>query len=215
MENPIDRGPWRATVHRVTNSWTWLKWLNTHTHGGIVICAWQHIFVWCESKAYSRPVFDYTVCLQSYTVNVRIMLHIQSISSVAQWCLTLRLHGLQHASLPCPSPTPGPCSNSGPSSLWCHPIISSSVVLFSCLQSCPASESFPMSQFFTSGGQNIGVSASASVLPVNIQDWFPLGWTGWISLQYLVTYSYIHKYKTIGKTCYKNHSGEKEWEYNT
>ena len=79
MENPIDRGPWRATVHRVTNSWTWLKWLNTHAHGGIVICAWLHIFVWCESKAYSRPVFDYTVCLQSYTVNVRIMLHIQSV----------------------------------------------------------------------------------------------------------------------------------------
>ena len=215
MENPIDRGPWRATVHRVTNSWTWLKWLNTHAHGGIVICAWLHIFVWCESKAYSRPVFDYTVRLQSYTVNVRIMLHIQSISSVAQWCLTLRLHGLQHASLPCPSPTPGPCSNSCPSSLWCHPIISSSVVLFSCLQSCPASGSFPISQFFTSGGQNIGVSASASVLPVNIQNWFPLGWTGWISLQSLVTYSYIHKYKTIGKTCYKNHRGEKEWEYNT
>ena len=92
-------------------------------------------------------------------------------------------HGLQHASLPCPSPTPGACSNSCPSSGWCHPTISPSVVPFSSrLQSFPASGSFPMSQFFTSSGQSIGVSASASVLPVNIQDWFPW-WTGWISLQ--------------------------------
>ena len=83
MENPIDRGPWRATVHRVANSWTWLKWLSMHAHGGKVICAWLHIFVWCESKAYSRPVLDYTVYLQSYTVNVRIMLHIQSVQSLS------------------------------------------------------------------------------------------------------------------------------------
>ena len=92
-------------------------------------------------------------------------------------------HGLQHASLLCPSPTPGAYSNSCPSSQWCHSTISSSVVPFSHLQSFPASGSFPVSQFFTSGGQNIGVSASASVLPMNIQDWFPLGRTGWISLQ--------------------------------
>ena len=84
--------------------------------------------------------------------------------------------GLQHARLPCPSPTPRACSNSCPSSQWCHPTISSSVIPFSSrLQSFPASGSFPMSQFFTSGGQNIGVSVSASVLPMNIQDWFPLG----------------------------------------
>ena len=83
----------------------------------------------------------------------------------------------------CPSPTPGVYSNSGPLSRWCHPTISSSVIPFSSrLQSLPASGSFPMSPFFTSGGQSIGVSASASVLPVNVQDWFPLGWTGWISL---------------------------------
>ena len=82
------------------------------------------------------------------------------------------------------TPTPGACSNSCPSSQWCHPTISSSVVPFSsCLQSFPASGSFPMSQFFTSGGQSIAVSASTSVIPMNIQDWFPLGWTGWISLQ--------------------------------
>ena len=93
-------------------------------------------------------------------------------------------HGLQHARLPCPSPAPTACSNSCPSRWWCHPAISSSVVPFSsCLQSFPASGTFPMSQFFTSDGQNLAASASASVLPMNIQDWFPLGWTGWISLQ--------------------------------
>ena len=95
---------------------------------------------------------------------------------------SLRPHGLQHARLPCPSPTPGDCSNSCPSSQWCHPTISSSVIPFSsCLQPFPASGSFPVSQFFVSGGQSI--RASASVLPKNIQDWFPLGLTGWISLQ--------------------------------
>ena len=96
----------------------------------------------------------------------------------------LRPHGLQHARPPCPSPTPGVYSNSYPLSLWCHATISSSVIPFSsCLQSFPASESFQMSQFFVSGGQSIGGSASASVLTMNIQDWFPLGWNGWISLQ--------------------------------
>ena len=93
-------------------------------------------------------------------------------------------HGLQHTRPPCPSPTPGLYSNSCPLSRWCHPTISSSVAPFSsCHQSFPASGSFQMSQFFTSGGQTIRISASASVLPVNIQDWFPLGRTGWISLQ--------------------------------
>ena len=105
-------------------------------------------------------------------------------SSVAQSCPTLPPHGLQHARLPCPSPTPGACSNSCPSTWGCHPTISSSVVPFSsCLQSFPASASFPMSQFFTSGGQSIGASASASVLLMNIQDRFPLGLTGLISLK--------------------------------
>ena len=96
---------------------------------------------------------------------------------------SLRPHGLQHARLPCPSPTPGACSNSCPLNRWCHPTVSSSVIPFSShLQSFPASRSFLMSQFFTSGGQSIGVSASASVLPMNIQGWFPLGWTGLVSL---------------------------------
>ena len=97
---------------------------------------------------------------------------------------SLQPHGLQHASPPCTSPTPGTYSNSCPLHRWCHPTISSSVVPFSSwLQSFPASGSFQISQFFTSGVQNIGVSASASVFPVNIQDWFPLGLTGLISLQ--------------------------------
>ena len=92
-------------------------------------------------------------------------------------------HELQHARPPSPLPTPGVYSNSCPLSLWCHPTVSSSVVPFSsCPQSLPASGSFPMSQSFASGGQSIGASASASVFPMNIQDWSPLGWIGWVSL---------------------------------
>ena len=97
---------------------------------------------------------------------------------------SLQPHELWHARPPCPSSTPGVYSNSCPSSRWCHPTISSSVILFcSCLQSFPGSGFFQMSQLFASGGQSIGVSASASVMPMNIQDWFPLRWTGWTSLQ--------------------------------
>ena len=97
---------------------------------------------------------------------------------------SLQPHRLQHTRLPCPSPTPRAYSNSCPLHWWCHPVISPFVIpFFSCFQSCPASGIFPMSQFFTSSGQSIRVSASASVLPKNIQDWFPLGLTGWISLQ--------------------------------
>ena len=93
-------------------------------------------------------------------------------------------HGLQHARPPCPSPTPRVYSNSCPLNQWCHPTISSSVIPFSsCPQSFPASGSFQMSQLFASGGQSTGVSVSASALSMNIQDWFPLGWTGWITLQ--------------------------------
>ena len=96
---------------------------------------------------------------------------------------SLQPHGLQHTRLPCTSPTPRAYSNSCSLSRWCHPTISFSVVPFSRLQSFPESGPLPMSQFFASGSQSIGVSASVSVLPMNIQDWFPLGWTGWISLQ--------------------------------
>ena len=105
------------------------------------------------------------------------------LTSVTQSCTTLQPHGLQHTRPLCPSPNPGVYSNSCPLSQWCHPTISSSVVTFSsCLQSFPASGYFQMSQFFTSGGQSIGVSASTSALPMNTQDWSPLGWTGLISL---------------------------------
>ena len=112
-------------------------------------------------------------------------LQVNCISSVQFICSvvsnSLRPQGLQHARPPCPSPAIYP--NSCPLNRWCHPAISSSVVPFSsCLQSFPASGSFQMSQFLTSGGQSIGASASATVLPMNIQDWFLLGWTGWISL---------------------------------
>ena len=131
-------------------------------------------------------------------------------------------HGLQQARLPCPSPSSRVYSNSCPSSWWCHPTISSSVVPFSShLQSFPASGSFPVSQFFASDGQNIGASASASVLTMNIQYWFPLGWTGWTSLQCkglksllqhhsskasvllhsaFFTVQLLHPYMTTGKT---------------
>ena len=108
-----------------------------------------------------------------------MLLFSRSVMSDSLWP-----HGLQHAQLPCPSPTPGPCSNSCPWSSWCHPSISSSVIPFSsCLQSSPASGSFQMSQFFTSDDQRTGASASTSILPMNIQGWFPLGLTGLISLQ--------------------------------
>ena len=107
-----------------------------------------------------------------------------SFSSVAQSCPTLWPHEWQHTKPPCLSPTPGVYPNSCPSSQWCHPAISSSVVPFSsCPQSLPASGPFPMSQLFAWGDQSTGVSASAPVLPMNTQDWSPLGWTGWISLQ--------------------------------
>ena len=107
---------------------------------------------------------------------------VQFSRSVVSDCL--RPHGLKHARLPCPSPTPGACSDSYPSCWWCQPTISSSVVSFSsCRQSFSASGSFPERQFFTSGDQSIGISASASVLPMNIQDWFPLGLVWLISLK--------------------------------
>ena len=133
-------------------------------------------------------------CVKWYDINskcekLRILVSLEILqvwSSVQFSCSvmssSLHLHGLQHTRPPCPSPTPGVHSDSCQLSWWCHPTISSSVVPFSSrLRSFPASWSFPVSQFFASGGQSIGVSAS--VLPMNIQDWLPLGWTSWISLQ--------------------------------
>ena len=118
-----------------------------------------------------------------------MLIKVWKLSSVAQFSCSvvsdsLRPHESQHARPPCPSPTPGVHSDSCPSSPWCHPAISSSVIPFSsCPQSLPASGCFPMSQLFPWGGQSIGVSASVSVLPMNTKDWSSLGWTSWISLQ--------------------------------
>ena len=118
------------------------------------------------------------------SVDVEIWLLGRGLFSHPVMSDSLQPHEPQHARPPCPSPAPRVYQNSCPLSRWCHPTISSSVVPFSsCPQSFPASGSFPMSQFFASGGQSIGLSASASVLPMNTQDWSPLGWTGWSSLQ--------------------------------
>ena len=163
--------------------------------------------VWlCDPNDYSMPGSSVHVILQATILEwvampfsrgfswPRNLTHISSISRLAgRFSITsapefshvrLQPQWLQHARPLCPSPTPRVYSNSCPLSQWCHPTISSSVVPFSSrLQSFPALGYFPMSHFFTSGGQSVVVSASTSVLPINIQDWFPLGWTGWISLQ--------------------------------
>ena len=129
------------------------------------------IFHWTDRHRVSKKFF--------YVYQFSSVQFSRSVVSDSLWP-----HELQHTRPPCSSPTPGVHSDSRPSSRWCHPAISSSVVPFSsCPQSLPASGSFPMSQLFTGGGQSIGVSASASVLPMNTQDWSPLGGTGWISLQ--------------------------------
>ena len=162
-------------------------------------CWVEHISEWeqviCKSETESLLVFYCKRLAQIYGFKIAQIWYLTVLeakglkwvlfSSVAQSCPSLcEPHGLQHVRPPCPSPTPGVYSDSCPLSRWCHPTISSSVVPFSsCLQFFSASGSFQMSQFFASGGQSIGVSASASVLPLTIQDLFPLGWTGWISLQ--------------------------------
>ena len=163
----------------------------------VCVCVWLCVFTlkyWVGQKVHScfsrtsyrktrmnfraNPIshWNNTAFLRRHMLSVQFS---HSVMSDSVWP-----RRLQHAKLPCPLPTLRAYSNSCPSSQWCHPITSSSVVPFpSHLQSFPASGSFPMSQFFTSGGQSIGVSALASVLPMNIQDWFPSGWAGWISLQ--------------------------------
>ena len=154
----MDRGTWQATFQGVTKSQRWLKRLSIHSIHPCVLFSRRSSrhFPFSSSVQFSRSVVSDS----------------------------LPPHEPQHARPPCPSPTPGVYSNPCPLSWWCHPAISSSVIPFSsCRQSFPASGSFQMSQLFASGSQSIGVSASASVLPMNIQDWFPLGWTGWISLQ--------------------------------
>ena len=135
----------------------------------IYICVYIYIYIYIYIYNDTYPIRSVSLVFSS----------VQSVSSV--W---LQPHEMQHARPSCPSLTSGACSNSCPSSRWCHPTISSSVIPFSAyLQSCPASGSFLMSQLVTSGGRSIGASASVSVLPMNIQDWFPSGLTGLISLQ--------------------------------
>ena len=124
----------------------------------------------------------FSSCILRHCYYLHVILAFSSVQfSHSVMSDSLRPNGLQHPRVPCPSPTPGTYSNSCPSCQWCHPTISSYIIPFSShLQSFPASGSFPMSRFFVSGGQSIEVLASASVLPMNIQDHFPLGWTGWI-----------------------------------
>ena len=150
-------------------------WYNTEQALGLI--GGSAFYAWLNSY-FTPPYWDhYFLILLVYYSDVKVQFSCSVISD------SLRPHGLQHARPPCPLLTPGAYSNSCPLSWWCHPTISSSVIPFSShLQSFPASGSFPMSQFFASGGKSIGVSASASVLPTNIQDWFASGWTGLISL---------------------------------
>ena len=130
----------------------------------------------CPSCRWCHPSKHFILCCPLQFSSVQFSCSVVSDS--------LRPHGLQHSRLPCPSPTPRACSNSCPLNQWCHPTISSSVIPFSSyLQSFPVSGSFPVSQFFVSGSPRFGTSASASVLPMNLQDWFPLGLIGLISLQ--------------------------------
>ena len=127
---------------------------------------------------------DVYVCVYIYIYNTDTCIFSSVKFSWSVVSNSLQPHESQHAKPPCPPPTPRVHSNPSLLNRWCHPTISSTVVPFSsCPQSFPVSGSFQMSQFFASGGQSIGVSASTSVLPMNIQDWFPLGWTGWNSLQ--------------------------------
>ena len=147
--------------------------------------------MWISFTFFLLPLYWISLCCTSPFVHSFAFPNDRSFSVNSQFRFShsvvsdsLQPHGLQHARLPCPSPTPEAYSKSCPSSWWCHPTISSSVIPFSShLQSFPASGSFQMSQFFASGGQSIGVWASTSVLPMNIQDWFPLRWTGWIILE--------------------------------
>ena len=178
----MDRSAWWAVVHRVSKSWTWLKWLSMHIYMLIfmsikmIFCTYSCTHTHRlrrekESSTYCFWIWEYEIS------NLLLISH--SVMSDS-----LQPHGLQHTRLPCPSPTPRACSNSNPLSWWCHPTISFSVIPFSSYrQSFPAPRSFPVSWIFASGCQSTGASTLASVLPVNIQDWFPLELTGLVSLQ--------------------------------
>ena len=161
-----------------------VNWMNIFNTNEKLLFKWQCLYfshkIWKFTFLY---IYSYLVLSDSFVnvINYELVLSVQFSGS--DMSNSLQLHGLWHARLPCPSSIPGACSNSCPSNQWCHPPILSSVIPFSCPQSFPASASCLMSQLFTPDGQSIGVSASASVLLMNIQDWFPLGLTGLISLR--------------------------------
>ena len=165
----------------------WIEFPVLYSRFSLVIC-FIYSSVYMSIPIHSTHPFPLwypyicSLCLCLYFYFANKFSSVQFSCSVVS--ASLRPHESQHTRPPCPSQTPRVYSNSCPLSRWCHPTISSSVVPFSsCPQSLPASGSFPMSQLFTSGGQSIEVSASASFLPMNTQDWSPSGWTGWISLQ--------------------------------
>ena len=161
LHDPMDSSPPGSSVHGILQERI-LEWIAISFSRG-------------SSWTRDRSRVSFVFCFGRWILYHSVQFSCSVVSD------SLRPHGPQHARHPCPSLTPGACSNSCPSSRWCHPTISSSVVPFSsCLQSFPASGFFQMSQFFTSGGHSFGVSASTSVLPMNIQDWSPLGWTDWL-----------------------------------
>ena len=187
---PVDTQAWQATIHRAAKSWKWLKQLSMHARCNLA-----------SLPLYSHMNSDIYILQNKLSVSRTLVLSAVSFRNIAhyitEWgrlsqfscsvmCNSLRPHRLRHAKLPCPSPTPRACSDSGPLSQWCHPTISSSVILFSsCPQSFPASGSFQITQFFLSGGQSIGVSASASALLMNIQDLisFRMDWLDPLAVQ--------------------------------
>ena len=201
-----------ATLHRAAKSWTQLKWLNTHTRrtqslsqsnvslvaklwnfSAKSTCIFMKGFEWCVHIYEGDWIGEWSIIGPSLQVPKLHLIEVVRVHSSRIFWLSsshsdvsnsLWPHGLQHTRLPCPSLSPGVCSNMdmSPLSHWCHPTISSSVAPFFCLQSFPESGYFPMSQLFASGGQSIRALDSASVLPMNIQGWFPLGLTGLLSL---------------------------------
>ena len=182
-------GLWFIGSQRVGHNWSDLAWTHTgrkkllsqfeggQVEGIFLLLGVESVFLFSSLQPirWGSPTLKRTICFT--------LLQFSSVQLLS-YVDSLLPHEPQHARPPCPPPTPGVHPNSCPLSQWCHPTISSFVVPFSsCPQSFPASGSFQMSHLFASGSQSIRVSASASVLPMNIQDWFPLGWTGWISLQ--------------------------------
>ena len=170
----MDREAWRAAIHSVAKSWTRLSdW----TELNVRLSRWQ---------VHTQRTFSLLEMKWRNSAQVSRFIYLQAVGLLFSHSVvsdSLPSQGLWHTRLPCPSPSPGACSDSSPLSHWCHPTTSSSIIPFSsCLLSFTASGSFPMSWFFVSDGQSTATSALESVLPVNIQGWFPLGWTHLISL---------------------------------